>query len=90
MLREFKSECVEAVGARHSEKELSALGNRVSADMTYWRAHGVQVSFVSVKSDGTFVEVGTTDLARARRELPSRYGTAAPLHIVYSVPPQPL
>jgi hypothetical protein len=90
MLREFKSECVEAMDARHSEKELSALGDRVSADIAYWKAHGVQVSYISVKNDGTFVEVGTTDLARAKRELPSRYGTTAPLHIVYSVPPQPL
>lgn len=90
MLREFTSECIEAVDARHSEQELSALGNRVSADLDYWRQHGVQMSYFSVKSDGTVVEVATTDVARTKREFTLRYGASAPFRFVYGEAPQPL
>ena len=89
LLRAFASECVEAVDAPHSERELGALAGRVSADMDYWRKHGVPVSFVSAKGDGTDVEVGTTDVVRAKREFTLRYGAAAPLSVVYGEPPRP-
>jgi hypothetical protein len=90
MLSAFRSECIEAVDARHSEQELRALGDRVSADLDYWRKHGVQVSYFSVKSDGTDVEVATTDVARTKREFALRYGADAPLRFVYGDAPQPL
>ena len=90
MLREFKSECIEAVDARHSEQELGALSNRIAADMQYWDKHGVPVSFFSAEGDGSAVEVGTTDVARTKREFTLRYGAAAPLRFVYGKPPQPL
>jgi len=89
MLRAFAADCVEAVDAPHSQRELQTLGDRVAADMDYWTRHNVPVNFISVKNDGTVVEVGTTDIVRTKREFTVRYGPAAPLGFVYGVQPRP-
>lgn len=86
VLGQFTTDCVELADARFAKAELSALVDRVAADFGYWRAKQVAVNTVSAKVDGSGVEVGTTDVARATRELPRRYGTSIPITVVYAAP----
>ncbi|MER6945935.1 hypothetical protein ABT294_18070 [Nonomuraea sp. NPDC000554] len=76
---------VEPRDAPHSAMDLRKLADRVQADIEYWSTQGVTITSVAVRPDGTAVEVGTRELARARTNLPQRYG-AAPLDIIESNP----
>lgn len=75
--------------APYSASELQVLRARVEADVGYWSARGVPVSTVSVRVDGSAVEVGTSAPELARREFPRRYGARPPTRIVQSGPISP-
>jgi hypothetical protein len=79
--------CIEVADGKHSEKELTALANRIAGDLTYWQSVGIPVWTISPLYDGSAVQVGTTNVAGANRELPLRYGADAPLVVVYSEAP---
>ncbi|MBY8874276.1 hypothetical protein K7640_20815 [Micromonospora sp. PLK6-60] len=74
-------QCVLLRDAAHSAAELSALQDRITDDMDYWRTRGVDVNAVGPRHDGSGVVVSTLAVARARAELPKRYGTAIPIII---------
>jgi hypothetical protein len=78
---------VEFRDAPHSRAELSGLANRVQADMAYWRAHGVPIWSVSVRVDGTGVEVGTSAGDRLLTSAPQRYGPVPIIILPLSGPP---
>jgi hypothetical protein len=79
--------------ARHSERELKGLAERIAGDSEYWRKLGVKLDSVGPRADGSAVEVATHEVARARQLFLERYGQA-PVVIVYGqgqavlVPPQ--
>ena len=88
--------CVLVRDAAHTLAELTGWQQRVAADLDAWAAEGVPISTVGARHDGAGVEVGTPDVARARRALTARYGRTAPLIFVeqgpvapLSVPPRP-
>lgn len=82
--------CILVRDAPHALTELTAWHDRVVADLPYWAGRGVRVATVGARHDGTGVEVGTQDMARARVEFPFRYGRSAPLVLVESGPMVPL
>jgi hypothetical protein len=78
----FAGACVKMIDVRHSEAELEALIHRIGGDVGYWRSVGVQINQWGELGIGNAVEVGTSDLARACRLFPSRYGRDAPIVLV--------
>jgi hypothetical protein len=74
--------CIVVRDAGHGLAELTALHDRIVADLAAWEAEGVRISTVVARHDGSAVEVGTPDVDLARIELPRRYGYAAPLAFV--------
>ncbi|MEU4216233.1 hypothetical protein [Actinoplanes sp. NPDC026623] len=74
--------CIVVRDAGHGLAELTALHDRIVADLAAWEAEGVPISTVVARHDGSAVEIGTPDVDLARIELPRRYGTAAPLAFV--------
>lgn len=84
--------CVIVRNAAHPAGVLDALRKRVTADLPYWAGRGIRVNMVNARHDGAGVEVGVgpDDLARARTELPGRYGPTAPLLVVGQAPIVPL
>jgi len=57
------------------------LTERVTQDMPYWRAHGVEISSVGPRSDGTGVDIMVAKLnAETEQKLVDRYGREA-IHI---------
>ena len=87
--REFAKDCVEVVAAKYSRPELDSLATRIMDDRDYWTAKGISISTVAVKVDGSGVEVGTTNVVQARRELPPYYGAAVTITVVYQDPVVP-
>ncbi|RCG31412.1 hypothetical protein DQ384_11950 [Sphaerisporangium album] len=86
-LRErFGTAAIKLRDAPHSARELQAIARRVTDDVAYWARHGIPITTVAARFDGTAVEVGTTEVAKAARDLPKRYGKA-PLRIVKEEPP---
>jgi len=83
----YTKDCVEVADAKHSAQELTALANRIADDLTYWKSVGIPVWTIAPLYDGSAVQVGTTNVAGATRELPLRYGADAPLVVVYSDAP---
>jgi hypothetical protein len=83
-------ECMLVRDAAHSQAELVALADRISADMAYWRGRGIAINTVGPRHDGSGVEVGTQNVTAAEVELPRRYGPAAPIKVVDQGPVQPL
>jgi hypothetical protein len=82
--------CVVVRDAAHTLAELSEWHARVVADLGHWADQGVRISTVGARHDGAGVEIGTQDVARARRELPTRYGPDAPLIFVEQGPVRPI
>jgi hypothetical protein len=82
--------CVVVRDAPHGADELSALHRRITADLPFWQQRGLRISTVGARHDGAGVEVGTQDPARARTELPARYGADAPIIVVEEGPVFPL
>jgi hypothetical protein len=82
--------CVVVRDAPHALDELTAWHDRLVADLAYWAGRGVRVVTVGARHDGTGVEVGTQDVARARVEFRLHYGRTAPLVVVASGPVTPL
>ncbi|WP_285472608.1 hypothetical protein [Actinoplanes sp. NBRC 101535] len=78
--------CIVVRDAAHGVGELGHWNDRVVADLAYWSDRGVRIVTVGSRNDGAGVEIGTHDLARARRELPARYGRSAPLVFVAENP----
>lgn len=89
ILRDFRTDCVEVIDAAHSAVELQALADRIAGDIDYWDQHGVRVNTISARFDGSGVEVGTVDVAKAREEMPKRYGPAIPILVEQQEPIQP-
>lgn len=79
--REAGEECVYLRDAVFGRSTLQAMAERVINDSAYWRKKGIQINSTSAGHDGTAVTVGVlpADVARARVELPQRYGTAVPI-----------
>ncbi len=71
--------CVIVRDAAHSNRELTRWHDQVFADLPFWISQGIQIVTIGSRHDGAGVEVGTSELDRARRELPARYGAQAPL-----------
>ncbi|OLB80218.1 MAG: hypothetical protein AUI14_07505 [Actinobacteria bacterium 13_2_20CM_2_71_6] len=88
IVKEFARDCVEVVDTAHNQRELQALADRISADMAYWQAQRLPINSVGASIDGT-VNVGTTEVDRARRELPQRYGTDIAIVVVFQGPIMP-
>ena len=82
--------CIEVRDAPHAIAELTALHDRIVADLDTWEQRGIRISTVGARHDGTGVEIGTADVARARGELPLAYGAQAPLIFVQQGPVTPL
>jgi hypothetical protein len=82
--------CVFVRDAEHGLTELNTWHDRVRDDMAAWKARGVHITTISARHDGAGVEVGTTDVERARHELPKQYGRKAPLIVVEEGPVVPL
>ncbi|WP_229067990.1 hypothetical protein [Actinoplanes sp. DH11] len=78
--------CVVVRDAAHAVAELSGWQDRVMADLPYWAEQGVRIVTVGSRHDGAGVEIGTQDIDEARRQLPARYGSAAPLVFVQEGP----
>ncbi|MBG0569136.1 hypothetical protein [Actinoplanes aureus] len=78
--------CIVVRDAAHAVAELGAWHDRVIADLPFWTARGVRIVAVGSRHDGVGVEVGTRDFDRARRILPARYGSRAPLVFVEEGP----
>ncbi|MDH2429895.1 hypothetical protein [Sphaerisporangium sp. TRM90804] len=85
----FPGAPVEPRDAPHSLRELDALAETVRDDIPYWQERGVPITSVAARVDGTAVEVGTRDVARASAELPRRYGSSAPIDVVDADPALP-
>ncbi|HEX2356785.1 MAG TPA: hypothetical protein VHI50_10040 [Micromonosporaceae bacterium] len=83
-------QCIYIRDAEHTNAELTALQERITNDATYWGGLGVRINAVGARHDGSAVEVGTEDVARAEAELPRRYGADAPIVVVEQGPIQPL
>jgi hypothetical protein len=88
--RTAEDTCIVVRDAAHSAIDLAYWHDRVLADLAYWTEQGVRIATIGARHDGTGVEVGSRDVARAKRELPARYGTRAPLVFVEEGPIVPL
>jgi hypothetical protein len=62
--------------AHYSERHLTAVVQRILADIEYWRERGLEIHSVGPAGDGNSVLVTTRDPGRARRLLSQRYGVA--------------
>lgn len=82
--------CVVVRDAAHSARRLAALQDRITADLDRWASDGLRINAVGARHDGTGVEVGVEDVARARVELTARYGADAPVIVVEQGPLVPL
>lgn len=82
--------CVVVCDAAHSSAELTTWQDRIVADLGRWGEQGVRISSVGARHDGAGVEIGTQDVAAARRALPAYYGAQAPLIFVEQGPVTPL
>lgn len=82
--------CVIVRDAAFGLADLTAWQERIVADLDRWRARGLPVTSVGARHDGAGVEIGTADVARARREMLSEYGERAPLVFVEQGPAVPL
>lgn len=82
--------CVVVRDAAHSAADLSALMDRISADVEYWKSRGIRIHTWGPRHDGAGVEVGTEDVAKAKVELPARYGTAVPILVKEQGPVMPV
>ncbi|HEX9999110.1 MAG TPA: hypothetical protein VGB74_01540 [Actinoplanes sp.] len=82
--------CIVVRDTAHTAVDLAYWHDRILADLAYWTHEGIRIVTVGARHDGSGVEIGTRDLARARVELPARYGTRAPLLFVEQGPVRPL
>ena len=82
--------CIEVRDAPHALAELTALHDRVVADLSMWEERGIRISTVGPRHDGVGVEIGTEDVERARQQMPVVYGVQAPLIFVRQGPVMPL
>jgi hypothetical protein len=82
--------CLVVRDTAHTAVDLAFWHDRVMADLAYWTHHGIRIVTVGARHDGSGVEVGTRDLERAKRELPARYGSRAPLFFVDQAPVRPM
>ena len=62
------------VDARYTEAQLQTLTRQISADLPYWRQHGVTISVVGPAPDRSAVTIGTPDPAAVQGTLYARYG----------------
>jgi hypothetical protein len=88
--RSAEDVCLVVRDARHSAADLAVWHQRVLADLPYWTDQGIRIVTIGARHDGTGVEIGTRDVARARVELPARYGDRAPLIFLEEGPVHPL
>lgn len=86
VLRDFARDCVEIVDARYSMVELRARADRISADTAYWRSRGVQINMIGPRPDKGDIEIGVSDVDKAKKLLPAYYGPGVPLEIVKAEP----
>lgn len=90
-LREVAGEAAVVIrDAPYSVAELTALMERITADLDYWRERGIRINAFGARHDGSGVQVGTQEVARAEVELPKRYGARPPVLIVEEGPILPL
>jgi hypothetical protein len=82
--------CIVVRDTANTAVDLAYWHDRVLADLAYWTHRGIRIVTVGARHDGSGVEIGTRDLELARRELPARYGTRAPLFFVDQAPVHPL
>ena len=82
--------CIVVRDAAHSSADLAEWHDRIVGDLGGWGERGLRISSVGARHDGAGVEIGTGDVAAARRELPARYGPDAPLIFVEQGPVTPL
>jgi hypothetical protein len=73
--------------APHSRAELTGLANKVQADLAYWQQRGVPIWSVSVRYDGTGVEVGTPAGDALLAAATQRYGPLPIIILPLSGPP---
>ena len=59
--------------APYSYSELEPTLYRIAEDYEYWVTRGLDVVTAGARIEGTYIEVGTPDPARARQEFPQRY-----------------
>ena len=78
--------CIVVRDTAHSVAELTGWHDRIVADLPYWVSQGVRIGTVGSRHDGVGVQIGTRDVARARRTLPARYGPEAPLLVIEENP----
>ncbi|GAA2662312.1 hypothetical protein [Paractinoplanes durhamensis] len=90
-LREVAEDtCILVRDAAHSADALAVWHDRVLADLPYWSHQGVPIFSVGARHDGSGVEIGTRDVAKARTGLLARYGSRAPLVFIPADPVRPL
>lgn len=61
------------VDAAHSERELNALVQKIVADKDQWAAQKISVNSLAARHDGSCVELGTTEVEKAKNWLAQRY-----------------
>jgi len=88
--RAAQDTCIIVRDAPHSAVDLAVWHDRVLADLAYWTHTGIRIVSVGARHDGVGVEIGTQDLAKARTEIPARYGPDAPLLFLQEAPVRPL
>jgi hypothetical protein len=64
---------VRMVDAPHSERKLTALIQQISADKEQWAAQAIPLNSLGARHDGTCVELGTTEVEKAKNWLTQRY-----------------
>ena len=67
-------------GAPYDAAHLAQVAQQVSADMPFWREHGIVISTVGPADDGSGVDIGTPDVASAQTPLINRYGSIVRVH----------
>ncbi|MCM4077150.1 hypothetical protein [Paractinoplanes hotanensis] len=88
--RAAQDTCIIVRDAPYSAVDLAVWHDRVLADLAYWTHNGIRIVSVGARHDGAGVEIGTQDLAKARTEIPARYGPEAPLLFLQEAPVRPL
>ena len=63
---------------------------RIVGDREYWAGQGLAISSVNARQDGTTVEVGSADSARAGQLLADRYGPVPPVTVIQMGPIAPV
>ena len=74
--------CILVRDAAYSLAYLTAWNDKIVADLATWQERGIRISSVVARHDGVGVEIGTVDVAQARRALSHEYGRQAPLVFV--------